>query len=98
MRHAIILASTLRDSGKYSDEKKSKLYAFFTSGEGRELLMSATDDINKLRTLDSAHAKHTKKLLEDRGKVYTAQEQKFTGIFAAIERIIRGEDDGHGPR
>jgi hypothetical protein len=41
----------------------------------------------------AVHAKHTKKLLEDRGKVYTAQEQKFTGIFAAIDCIIRGEDD-----
>lgn len=94
LRQAIILVSTLRDGGKDAHKKKAALFALFASGVGRELLMSASDDIDKLRALDSAHAKHTRKLLEDRGKVYTAQEQKFTDIFAAIDRIIRGEDDG----
>jgi hypothetical protein len=90
LRQAIILAA-LRDGGKDADKKLS---ALFTSGVGRELLMSASDDVDKLRALDTAHAKHTKKILEDRGKVYAAQEQKFANIFAAIDRIIQGEADG----
>ena len=64
------------------------MWAFFTSGQGRELLMSASDDITKLRALDKALLNHAKKHVDDSEKVYKAQEQKFDDIFAAIDRII----------
>jgi hypothetical protein len=93
LRFAIIKVSEARAEGKDGDKKAAELWAFFTSGQGRELLMSASDDITKLRRLDKTLLDHAKKHIDDSEKVYKAQAQKLDDIFAAIDHIINGEDD-----
>ena len=88
LRVAIIKVWEARAEGKDGDKKAAELWAFFTSGQGRELLMSASDDITKLRVLDKTLLKDAKKHVDDSEEVYKAQQQKFDDIFAAIDRII----------
>ena len=88
LRAAIIKVSEARAEGKDGDKKAAELWDFFTSGQGRELLMSASDDITKLRARDKTLLNHAKKHVDDSEKVYKTQEQKFDDIFAAIDRII----------
>jgi hypothetical protein len=88
LRVAIIKVSEARAAGKDGDKKAAELWDFFATGQGRELLMSASDDITKLRALDKTLLKDAKKHVDDSEKVYQAQEQKFDDISAAIDRII----------
>jgi hypothetical protein len=88
LRIAIIKVSEARAEGKDGDKKAAELWDFFASGQGHELLMSASDDITKLRALDKTLLNHAKKHVDDSEKVYKTQAQKFDDIFAAIDRII----------
>jgi hypothetical protein len=94
LRITLIREAMRSDGRKDASEKNAKWYAFWMTGEGRNLLMSACDDINHLRKLDADHARQTKNNLAKRAEVYVAQAQKFADILATWDDIIRGDDDG----
>jgi hypothetical protein len=88
VRHFIIRLRMLRDAGKDTDGKQAALFSLFTSGEGRQLLLAASEDNPKLRELDQKLLSQARKHVEDSDKVLKSQAQKFDDIFAAMDRII----------
>ena len=92
VRHFIIRLSMLRDAGKDTDGKQAALFSLFTSGEGRELLLAASEDIPKLRELHKKLLRQARKHVDDSDEVLKSQAQKFDDIFAAMDRIITGDD------
>jgi phosphoglycerate-specific signal transduction histidine kinase len=70
------------------------MFYFFASGEGQTLLHSVTNIIPKLKEANQELVKDVDKRIRVSNKLLDAQQQNLGRVFAAINGIISGDDDG----
>ena len=94
LRRATINLHRVKAAGNDAGAAKAKMFALFASGEGHTLLHSVTNTIPKLKEVNQELVKDVDKRIKASNKLLDTQQQNLGRVFAAIDGIISGDDDG----
>jgi hypothetical protein len=94
LRRCSALLHRARAAGNDAGAAKAKMFDLFASGEGHTLLHAAFNTIPKLKEVNQELVKDVDKRIRVSNKLLDAQQQNLGRVFAAIDGIISGGDDG----